>query len=194
MADSNKVKFGLKNVHYAVATVSGSTVTYGTPKAIAGAVNLSLDAQGGETNFYADDSKYYVTNANQGYSGDLEVAKFPESFYEDIFGFATDDNGIIYEDAAIEPKQFALLFEFSGDANETRHALYLCNASRPAVASGTIQDTKEPVTESTTITAVPLPVDSNGKMIVRGKANKGDSKYSAWFTAVQTVTVASTTL
>lgn len=194
MADSNKVKFGLKNVYYAVATVSGSTVTYGTPKAIAGAVNLSLDAQGGETNFYADDSKYYVTSANQGYSGDLEVAKFPEEFLEDIFGLATDDNGILFEDASIEPKQFALLFEFSGDANETRHALYLCNASRPALASGTIQDTKEPVTESTTITAVALPADADGRQIVRGKCSKGDSKYSSWYSAVQTVSIASTTL
>lgn len=187
MADSNKVKFGLKNVHYAVATVSGSTVTYDTPVAIKGAVNLSLDAQGGETNFYADDSKYYTTNANQGYSGDLEVAKFPDSFYEDIFGVDADQNGLLYEDAAIEPKQFALLFEFSGDANKTRHVLYLCTASRPALASGTIQDTKEPVTETTTITAVPLPVDANGKQIVRAKCNEGDTGYASWYTAVQQV-------
>lgn len=189
MADSNKVKFGLKNVHYAVATVTGSTVTYDTPVAIKGAVNLSLDAQGGETNFYADDSKYYVTNANQGYSGDLEVAKFPESFYQDIFGVDADDNGLLYEDAAVEPKQFALLFEFAGDANSTRHVLYLCNASRPALSSGTIQDTKEPVTESTTITAVPLPTDTNGMQIVRAKCNEGDASYSSWYTAVQQVSV-----
>ena len=121
MADSNKVKFGLKNVYYAVATISGSTVTYGTPTAIKGAVNLSMDAQGDETNFYADDTKYYNVTNNTGYSGDLEVAKFPDSFFSDIFGYSADTDGSVFEDAEVEPSQFALLFEFAGDANKTRH-------------------------------------------------------------------------
>lgn len=184
MADSNKVKFGLKNVYYAVATVSGSTVTYGTPKAIKGAVNLSLDAQGEETNFYADDTKYYNVTNNIGYSGDLEVAKFPEGFYADIFGITTDSNGTQYEDAEFEPAQFALLFEFAGDANKTRHCLYLCSCSRPALASGTLTESKEPVTETTTITASPLPLDTNGMRIVRSKCNEGDDDYDNWFSAV----------
>ncbi len=95
MSDANKVKYGLSNVHYAVATEVGGVITYGTPVAIKGAVNLSLDAQGDETNFYADDSKYYNTFSNTGYSGDLEVAKFPESFYADIFGYTSDTDGIV---------------------------------------------------------------------------------------------------
>lgn len=184
MADSNKVKFGLKNVYYAVATVSGSTVTYGTPKAIKGAVNLSLDSQGEETNFYADDTKYYNVTNNTGYSGDLEVARFPESFLADIFGISTDSNGTQYEDAEFEPEQFALLFEFAGDANKTRHCLYLCSCSRPALASGTLTESKEPVTESVTITASPLPMDTNGMRIVRSKCNEGDDDYENWFSAV----------
>ena len=177
MADANKVKFGLKNVHYAVATVSGSSVTYGTPKAIAGAVNLSLDAQGEET-------KYYNVTNNTGYTGDLEVAKFPDSFLADIFGITTDSNGTQYEDAEVEPEQFALLFEFAGDANKTRHCLYLCSCSRPALASGTITESKEPVTESVTINASPLPLDTNDMRIVRSKCNEGDDDYENWYQAV----------
>lgn len=188
MSDSNKVKFGLKNVHYAKATVAGSTVTYGPPVAIPGAVNLSMDPQGEETNFYADDTKYYNVTNNTGYSGDLEVAKFPESFYADIFGQAADTDGVLFEDAEVEPAQFALLFEFAGDANKVRHCLYLCSASRPAVSSGTLTESKEPVTETSTITASPLPIDSNGMRIVRSKCVEGDAEYANWFTAVHQYT------
>ena len=48
---ANKVKFGLKNVHYAMLTEEGEEVTYGTPVRIPGAVNLSMDAQGDTSTF-----------------------------------------------------------------------------------------------------------------------------------------------
>lgn len=185
MADANKVKFGLKNVHYAVVTETLGVISFGTPKAIKGAVNLSLDAQGDETNFAADDNaKYYNVTNNTGYSGDLEVAKFPTSFYEDIFGYIVDDNGNLFEDASVEPKHFALLFEFAGDANKTRHVMYYCTCSRPSVASGTTTETKDPVTETVTITAAPLPVDSDGHAFVKSSCVEGDTSYATWYDAV----------
>ena len=76
---NNKVKFGLKNCHYAKATLVPDTnaVTFGTPVAIPRAVNLSLDPEGDIEPFYADDMVYYTTVANNGYSGDLEITATP---------------------------------------------------------------------------------------------------------------------
>ena len=105
---SNKVKFGLKNCHYAIATLAADgTVTFGTPIAMPGAVSLSLDAEGDNDPFYADDSVYYMVSNNNGYSGDFELALIPESFLTDVMHETEDANGVIVENKDVEPEHFA---------------------------------------------------------------------------------------
>ena len=91
----NKVKYNIKNVHAALQTESeetGSTeYTYETPQHIPGAVSISLDAEGEISTFWADGIAYYVTSANNGYSGDLEMALIPSWFREKILNETKDD-------------------------------------------------------------------------------------------------------
>lgn len=183
---NNKVKFGIKNCFYAVATIADDgSATYANPVALKGAVSLSLEAQGDNTPFYADDIVYYTAAANSGYQGDLELALVPDAFKTDVLGYGTDANGVMYEDADAEAKQFALIFEFSGDKHATRHVMYNCTATRPQTGSTTIAESKEPQTESMTITATSIYNAALGKNIVKASCTPDQSaQYSAWNTSV----------
>ncbi len=65
-----------------------------------------------------------MTSANNGYSGDLEIALLPDNFRKDILMETEDANGVMVEDSNVETEHFALLFEFSGDKRKIRHCLY----------------------------------------------------------------------
>lgn len=179
----NKVKYGLKNVHYALLTLDESGLpTFGTPVAIPGAVNLTMDAQGEPSTFYADNMAYYVTAANDGYSGTLEVALIPDSFRTDVLNETLEETTqILTENVDNRTTPFALLFEFDGDQKATRHVLYNCTATRPSVTGATTTNTKEPTTESMTLTAAPL---SNGNIKARTTVNTPDANYGAWYNEV----------
>lgn len=186
MANTNKVKFGIKNCHYAVATIAADgSATYGNPKALPGAVNLSLEPQGENTPFYADNIVYYMAAANSGYSGDLELALIPDEFKKDVLGYVEDTNGVLIEDADAESVAFALTFEFSGDKHNMRHVMYNCTASRPGVGSTTNTENKEPQTESLTITAASIYCAALQKNIVKASASPTEAtQYNAWNTTI----------
>lgn len=190
---ANKVKYGLKNVYYAVATIDDSThaATYATPVAFPGAVSMSLDAQGELTPFRADNIDYWVGNSNNGYQGDLEMALITDGFKKDILGQVIDANGMLVELKDVEAVHFALMFQFEGDDAATRHILYNCTATRPAAAGQTTEETIEPQTETVQITASSIYNTSYGEEIVKASCKKGDDDYETFFSAVVQPEIAS---
>lgn len=183
----NKIKYGLKNVYAAKLTKTFNngvyTFTYDTPQAIPGAVNMSLDAEGESNPFYADNTVYFRTTTNNGYSGDLEIALVPEWFREEILKEVKDENGIFIErNDTGEPVPFALLFQFEGDARAIRHVLYNCSVSgRPSVSSQTKEAGTEPVTETLSISADPR---EDGLVKARSGSDTENSVYQNWFNSV----------
>lgn len=191
----NKVKYGLKNVYYAVATINASTheATYSTPVAFQGAISMSLDPQGELTPFRADNVDYWVGNSNNGYSGDLEMALVTDSFRKDILGYTEDDNNVLVENKDVEAVHFALLFQFEGDQKATKHCLFNCTSTRPAAAGQTTEDTIEPQTETVTITASSIYNASLEREIVKASTGKDTDStvYDDWTSAVYSPEVAS---
>lgn len=182
---ANKVKFGLKNVHYATFTYDEETgtITYDTPIRIPGAVELSLEPRGEMAEFYADDVLYYSAQNNQGYDGTLSIATIPEQFAIDCLGEEKDETDMVLtEKTTAKGKSFAFLFEFDGDIKAIRHVLYNCTANRPTVTSSTKTNTVEPTPDELTFVASPRPTDYAVK--TKTSPDTPAAVYDAWYTAV----------
>lgn len=178
---ANKVKYNLKNAHYALLKYEDGAVTYETPVKIPGSVSLSLAAQGSIKKFYADGIVFYQSASNTGYEGDFEMAMVPDSFRVDVLGETLDAKKVLIEEANAKANTFALLFEFDGDEKEIRHVLYNCTSTRPSIESKTKETEIDPVTEKLTISAAPLP---NGRIKARTGDNTDSAAYSNWYESV----------
>ncbi len=183
---SNKVKFGLRNVHYALLTVGADgSLTYATPVPWPGAVNLSMEPQGETGKFFADDGAYFVNSTNNGYEGDLETALVPDSFRKDVLGEIEDNNGVLLDDCDATTKPFALLFEFQGDRNARRHVLYNCTAGRSTIEGKTKEESAEVQTETTTITASPIKLPTIDRVSTKATFEDATSTtYANWYQSV----------
>jgi phi13 family phage major tail protein len=180
----NKVKFGLSNVHIAKITVGeNGAITYGTPFAMPGARSLTADPEGETTPFYADNIKYYIATSNQGYTGDLEVAMLIKEFFTQILGQQEDTNGALFESADDTTARFALMGEIEGDVKKRRFVYFDCTATRPNSEANTIEESKEPQTDTVSITMSPRSTDKAIKAVIE-PTTENQAVYNTFFTKV----------
>ena len=188
----NKIKFGLRNVRYAIASetlnpqTGAWTTTYGAVKSWAGAVSISLDPQGDSSKFYADDGVYAQVGVNSGYEGDFESALIPEDVEVSILNNtldATDKVVLESSDDANTVTYFALMFEFTGDTSGKRYVFYRCSLTRPTVAGQTKGESVDVQTETVTITATPR-LDADHLVKAHTGNETTQAVYDAWYSAV----------
>lgn len=180
-----KIKYGISNCHYAVATEgAGGALTYGIPKEMPGAVALTLEANGEEIREYADNIEWFIMALNSGYTGSLEVEVLGDDFRTDVLGEEKDRNDVYFENALTQSNEFALLFQFElGDAAPAvgvRGAMLRCKAGRPGIAGNTRSNTINPDHETVPLTCLPRANDH----LVKAKADSTSAAYANWFTAV----------
>lgn len=178
----NKVRFNLKNVHYApIDQDDDGNITFGTPIHIPGAVSLTLSRQSSEVKFNADGVLYYASYANEGYSGTLSIALLPDHFRKTILQEKEDETDkVLVEYANVETKPFALLYEVEGDQRGSRRLFYYCKAGVPGEdADG--QTLKNPKAESFDLTVTPL---ADGRTRARTEEDTLDTVFDSWFKSV----------
>lgn len=186
----NKVRFGLKNVHYAVLT-EGSTNSWATPVPVPGAVSITIDSNTSDNTFYADNVAYYKVFANNGYSGSLEMARISDAMMQAIWGETLGSTDkILYEKTGVQPKPFALLFEVDGDQEGEKYVFYrVVPTSKPSAGSQTIGENAEPTTQSFDFEALPLVTGASGELgLIKGRTTDSTptATASGWFNAVVT--------
>lgn len=181
---NNIVTFGLKNVHYAKATLgSDGTWAFATPAPLVGAQEFSSDIIGGSTAVYADDQVVANLNQNAGRTISLKLTEVPDEFKTDILGYKKMENGNIVEVANAPVVTFALGLEFQGDIKARRSWFYLCTVTPISEASKSKTDSVEANGITLNITARPIATNKD-YLIIHVDASKGDSNYDTFFSAV----------
>lgn len=178
-ADNNKVEFGLSNLYVGTYTVdAGGTVTLGTPYHQKGAVGLTVDAESDSNDFYADNVKYWSGFSDNGFTGSVEVAKYDTDFKTQFLGYQTlTDGGVALVKGATKPNLY-VAFQTEGDVEARRVIMYNVSAGAITREYSTIEETKEPVTESLDITVT----GDNGTGITMVSYKPADTGYATLFT------------
>lgn len=192
---SNRIKYGLSMLYYSPLTeTDAGVITYADPVALPGAISISLPPQGERRYLSADNVVYFEAWSNGGYQGDLNLAMIPDHFRLACLGEkqdAAENSNVTYETSDLITQRFALLGQFDGDYKNIRFVLYNCTASRPQIASQTIDGESgldpSQSTETLTISANPRRIDK----IIRSKLiDDGSETFTNWFQGVYVPTPA----
>ena len=152
-----KIKYGIKDCWFAKATIAADgSATYGTVTKIPGARSFNMDADGETTEYYADDQKYFVQQANNGYAGTMTFAMLPEAFLTEILGMVKDSKNNLFEDPDVQTEHFAIGGIYSTDSKKRKFVFYNVVASRPADNHTTKEQTITPDEDVLNLTASPI--------------------------------------
>ena len=176
---ANKVEFGISQLHVGTYTVSGETVTLGTPYHQKGAVSFSPEENSEQNTFYADNIAYWSGYSGGSIEGDLEVAMFDDEFKTQFLGYVTLTNGGLANVKNATKPNVYIAFQVEGDAESRRVILYNCSLGAITREYNTIEENKEPATETLGVTCV----GDNASGVTMAVLKPADTGYSTLFTA-----------
>jgi phi13 family phage major tail protein len=176
---ANKVEFGISQLHVGTYTVVDGVVTLGTPYHQPGAVSFSPEEQSEENTFYADNVAYWSGYSGGTIEGDLEVAMFDDAFKTQFLGYRTLTNGGIANVKNPTRPNVYIAFQVEGDTESRRVILYNCSLGGITREYNTIEESKEPATETIPVTCT----GDNTSGVTMATLKPGDTGYDTIFTA-----------
>ncbi len=184
MPTENKIFYGLSKVYIVpITAMTNGVPTYGTPFALPGAVSWGEEPEGENTPFRADNTDYYVSVGNDGYSGDLEVARVNDDFNTKIYGMKTGSKGELIEVVQGEATKFALIMQIEGDQSACRYVYPCCTAGRASADHETTEEGAiEPGTETIPVSAKPVDVTGFTEKVVKYRVPSTASNYDSMLT------------
>lgn len=150
---ANKVEFGISQLHVGTYTVDeNNDVTLGAPYHQKGAVSFAPEEQSELNTFYADNISYWSSYSGGSFEGDLEVAKFDDSFKTQFLGYKTlQDGGLAVVKNTKKPSVY-IAFQVEGDVESRRVILFNAQLGGITREFATVEDTIEPATETCPVT------------------------------------------
>lgn len=176
---ANKVEFGISELHVGTYTESGGTVTLGTPYAQKGAVSFSPEVQSEKNDFYADNIVYWSGYSGGSIEGDLEVAMFDDAFKTQFLGYKALTNGGLANVKNPTKPNVYIAFQVEGDDESRRVIFYNCTLGDINRSYNTIEEAKEPTTETLPITCI----GDNNSGVTMAVLKPGDAGYNTLFSA-----------
>jgi len=177
---ANKVEFGISQLHVGTYTVDDqNAVTLGTPYHQKGAVSFSPEENSEQNTFYADNIAYWSGYSGGSIEGDLEVAMFDDEFKTQFLGYVTLTNGGLANVKNATKPNVYIAFQVEGDAEARRVILYNCTLGAIAREYNTIEENKEPATETLGVTCI----GDNSTGVTMAVLKPADTGYATLFTA-----------
>lgn len=176
---ANKVEFGISQLHIGTYVDENGTVTLGTPYHQPGAVSFSPEESSTQNTFYADNVAYWSGYSGGTIEGELEVAMFDDAFKTQFLGYRTLTNGGLANVKNATKPSVYVAFQVEGDAESRRVILYNCTLGAITREYATIEENKEPTTETIDVTCI----GDNTSGVTMAVLKPADTGYSTLFTA-----------
>lgn len=175
---ANKVEFGISQLHVGTYEVADDgTVTMGSPYHQKGAVSFGPEEQSEQNIFYADNIPFWSGYSGGSFEGDLEVAKFSDDFKKKFLGYkGLANGGLAVVKGAAKPNVY-IAFQVEGDAESRRAIFYNCSLGSVKREFNTIEESKEPATETLSITCTGDPETG----VTVGSFVPSDAEYDVLF-------------
>lgn len=186
----DKIEYGLKAITvFPISEGAKGVLTYGDPVKLPGAQSLTTDAQTNEAKIYADDSVYFATYTESGYTGSIGFVSKTDIIGQTLFGDRKTSGGGLVEVVNATPKRFGVAFQTAGDAKNARHVLYNVTFSRGSSEHKTTEEGVEAATYSVDFTAIPMEL-ADGTMVTKGRFEEGATEYETVMTKLTLPTLA----